>query len=97
MLLYDGQGKIILDGDATVTWQGPGRIGLTLAPANGFAVRILDTNTSNPVRNISIVPAAKELTFTTDVYQPGFLKLVNGAWRQLARQRCCHLCHKAVV
>lgn len=83
VLLYDGQGKIILDGDATVTWQAPGRIGLTLAPANGFAVRIVDTDTSNPVRNISVVPAAKELTFTTDVYQPGFLALVNGVWQAL--------------
>lgn len=84
VLLYDGQGKIILDGDATVNWQAPGRIGLTLAPANGFAVRILETDTSNPVRNISVVPAAKELTFATDIYQPDFLKLLNGGCTLLA-------------
>lgn len=78
VLLYDGQGKILVDGDATLTWQTQGRIGLTLTPANGFAVRIVESNVTNPVRNISIVPAAKELTFTTDVYQPAFLKLVNG-------------------
>lgn len=87
VLLYNGQGKILLDGDATMTWQAPGRIGLTLTPANGFAVRIVETNTSNPVRNISVVPAAKELTFNTDIYQPGFLKLVNGEWPQVHSSR----------
>lgn len=88
MLLYDGQGKILVDGDATMTWQQPGRIGLTLTPASGFAVRIVETNTSNPVRNISIVPAAKETTYGSDVYQPGFLKLVNGEQRRASWWEC---------
>ena len=78
VLLYSGQGKVLVDGDAAVNWQAPGRMGITLTPAAGFAVRIVETNTSDPVRNISIVPAAKEATFLTDVYTPGFLKLVNG-------------------
>lgn len=79
VMLYDGQGTILVDGDAAVTWSAPNRIGLVISPANGFAVRIVDTNITNPVRNISIVPAAKELTFTTsDIYQAGFLKLING-------------------
>jgi len=78
VLVYNGQGTIEVDGDAAITWQAPGRIGLTITPANGFTVRILATNSSNPVTNISVVPAAKEASFTSDIYQQGFLKLVNG-------------------
>jgi hypothetical protein len=78
VLLYDGQGRVEVDGDAAITWQAPGRIGLAITPANGFSVRILATNISNPVANISVVPAAKEASFTSDIYQPAFLKLLNG-------------------
>jgi hypothetical protein len=46
--------------------------------AAGFAVRIVRTNITNPVRNISIVPAAAEFTFADQPYQASFLELVKG-------------------
>jgi hypothetical protein len=45
----------------------------------GFAVRIVRTNVTNPVRNISIVPAAEEASFADSPYQASFLELVKGA------------------
>jgi hypothetical protein len=79
--VFEGEGKVLVDGDAAIAWQAPGRIGLIIKPSSGFSVRILETSVANPVRSIAIVPASKELTFATDVYQPGFLKLVNGEGR----------------
>jgi hypothetical protein len=36
VLLYSGDGKVTLDGDATVTAEVPGRLELTIKPAAGM-------------------------------------------------------------
>uniref|UniRef100_A0A383V7X4 Uncharacterized protein n=1 Tax=Tetradesmus obliquus TaxID=3088 RepID=A0A383V7X4_TETOB len=78
VLLYSGDGKVTLEGDASVTAEGPGRLELSIKLAAGFAVRIVRTNATNPVRNISIVPAAAEFSFADTPYQASFLELVKG-------------------
>ena len=80
MLLYDGSGRIALSGDSTATATQANRIALQLLPSKGFEVRIVETNATDPVRNIRIIPAAAEGSYSpvTSVWHPKFLQQVSG-------------------
>jgi hypothetical protein len=80
VLLYDGIGRIALSGDATAAATGNNRITLQLTPSKGFEVRIVETNVTDPVRNIRIIPAAAESGYNpvTSVWHPKFLQQVSG-------------------
>lgn len=54
---------------------------IQVTPSVGFCVRIIATDPADPVRNIRVVPAEFEGTFTTsDIFHPQFLALLQGGW-----------------
>lgn len=81
VLLYDGDGVIKLGFDATATQISAGRIKFTVVPStvrdNGVYVRLLKTSPTNPVRNIRVVLARDEYTYSQDILTPNFLTFIN--------------------
>jgi hypothetical protein len=61
VLLYSGDGTILLGFDATTTSVSPGRITFTVTPStvrdNGVYVHLISTNPNKPVNNIRVVLA----------------------------------------
>lgn len=78
MLLYDGTGRVDLAGDALVTSRTPNRYTVTITPASGFYVRVVNTSAADPLRNIRIVPAAYEATHAQEIFHPRFMQSVTG-------------------
>jgi hypothetical protein len=62
VLLYDGDGVILLGMDATTTSVAPGRITFYVTPStvlnNGIYVQLVSTNPSRPVKNIRVLLAS---------------------------------------
>eukprot|EP00899_Mesostigma_viride_P001814 jgi/Mesvir1/11633/Mv00035-RA.3 len=78
LCLYDGQGRLSFEGDATVQETAPGRIVLNIQRASGFSVRIVDTLPTDYLRNIRIIPQAAEASYLSDPFQPEFLSALQG-------------------
>ncbi|GIL87882.1 hypothetical protein Vretifemale_15929, partial [Volvox reticuliferus] len=81
VVLYDGNGTLELNGDAT--WppvsSTPGRIEVDLTPSTtGLSVRITSSLPSNPLNNIRIVPLANESNYQENVFHPEFLAMLQG-------------------
>jgi len=84
--LYDGDGEIDFQFDASVVLFGKGRVefkftptevpGCTLAYCsdNGIFLRLLKTNPANPVRNIRVIMPGFESTYQRFPFHPYFLK-----------------------
>lgn len=73
VVLYEGRGIVEFDG-ARVMQDRPGRL-LVSAPRNQvMTLRIVMTNSSDPVRNIRVVPKEYETTYLEHVFHPEFLK-----------------------
>lgn len=70
VLLYDGDGVILLGMDATVTETSAGRIKFTVTPSivrdNGVYVRLIATNPNRPVQNIRVVLEKDEYNYSQD-------------------------------
>jgi hypothetical protein len=80
---YDGEGTIDYGFDAkkNLAASTPGRDVLDVTPTNaGIVIRITATDpnkTGNYLRNISVVPAAYEKTYKTEIFNPEFVEKVK--------------------
>jgi len=72
--LYDGKGKLEFAFDAKAVKQEPGRAELSIVPKDQVAVRIMQTDPADPIRNIRLVPKPFEKTYEKDPFNPDFLK-----------------------
>ena len=79
VLIYDGEGTINFPfNTASVVSQTPGRILLNVVPqASGIFIRILATNSNNPIRNIRLILPGFENTYQNQPFHPLFLKRLS--------------------
>lgn len=81
VLLYDGDGIIELGFDAAITQQSAGRIKFTVTPStvrdNGIYVKLLKTNSSNPVKNVRVVLEGDQYNFAKDTLTENFMKFIS--------------------
>ena len=81
VLLYDGDGIIDLGFDAAITELSAGRIKFSVTPSkirdNGVFVKIIETNPSNPVKNIRVVLEGDEYNFSKDTLTENFMKFIS--------------------
>ncbi len=78
-VLYDGQGKLDFWGAATVASRAPGKVLIDVDPKKGgFFLRLMETDPSDPVRNIRVVMPGFEATYQKDPFHPVFLKRWHG-------------------
>lgn len=78
-LLYDGQGTIEfgLDGVEIVS-RSPGRMLLKVTPKeHGIFLKIVETNSSNPLRNIRFIMPGFENTYEKQPFHPLFLERLS--------------------
>jgi PA14 domain len=75
-LLYDGEGKIDFRlGSAKIISQTPGRMIVDVQPReSGEFLRVLETNPSNPIRNIRFIMPGFENKYQTEPFHPIFLE-----------------------
>jgi len=75
-LLYDGAGKIGFTFDtAKVISQSPGKMTVDVKiDGEGVFLKILETNPSNPIRNIRFIMPGFENTYQTQPFHPVFLE-----------------------
>jgi hypothetical protein len=81
ILLYEGQGKIELQGKgATITQQSPGRMEVELPPGERGPLFLFigDINPDDHVRNMRFVGAEFEQTYEENPFHPVFLQRWNG-------------------
>lgn len=52
-------------------------IRIRIGANSGLNVRIIRTNSTNPVRNVRIVPAAFASNYTSQIFQPQFLSIIK--------------------
>lgn len=72
--LYDGDGTIEFQGDASIAWSSPGRMGVDITPTSASTqLRIVATNESDPIRNIRLVMPGFENTYEDKIFHPEFL------------------------
>ncbi len=72
--LYEGEGTIVIDWDATVVSQQPGRIVVNRVPREGVHLMITAINPANPIRHIRFVMPGHEQTYQTQPFYPPFLE-----------------------
>jgi hypothetical protein len=73
-VLYEGQGQLVVRGDAQVVSQEPGRMEVDITPSNtGLHVEIRATDPSDYIRNIRIIMPGFESTYQTNPFHPEFL------------------------
>jgi len=77
--LYDGEGQIEFQYNATVISREPGRIVVNISPESkeqiggGTFLSLRSTNPTNYVRNIRVIMPGFEKSYRTDPYYPPFL------------------------
>ena len=77
--LYDGEGRINFGFDARVKDRQKGRIVLQVSPSRaGILLRLVETDPSNPIRNIRLIAPGFENTYKSTVFNPAFLKRWEG-------------------
>ncbi len=73
-VLYEGQGQLVVRGDAQVVSQEPGRMEVDITPSNvGLHVEIRATDPNDYIRNIRIIMPGFERTYGTSPFHPEFL------------------------
>ncbi|WP_013321990.1 cadherin-like domain-containing protein [Gloeothece verrucosa] len=83
VVLYDGQGTLEYNYDAkkVTSLSTPGRDVIDITPSNnGILLRLTQTdpnNTGNYLRNIRVIPEASESTYSTNIFNPEFLKKID--------------------
>jgi len=95
VVFYEGQGQLVLRGDAQLVSQSPGRMEFDINPTNvGIHVEIRSTDPQDYIRNIRIIMPGFESTYQTNPFHPAFLESLrsfdvirfmdwqntNGAW-----------------
>ena len=77
--LYDGEGTLSFEADATEVWSEAGRVGVNITPsASGHArLRITATNPANYIRNIRLIMPGYEENYDTVIFHPAFLSTLS--------------------
>ena len=74
VVLYEGQGQLVLRGDAQIVSHSPGRMEVDITPSNGgFHVEIRATDPQDYIRNIRIIMPGFEGTYQSQQFHPEFL------------------------
>lgn len=74
VLLYEGKGQIEVGLDATIVSQTPGRVVLDVVPSNsGVHLKVIQSNGSDPLRNIRLLMPSFEFVHEELVYHPVYL------------------------
>ncbi len=77
VVLYDGQGELVMSGEAAVISSAPGRIVFTSTGGGNIWMNLLASEAGNPVRRIRIVRLADEgIDVGNDLFYPGFLEKI---------------------
>lgn len=74
VVLWEGEGQIIVDDPARVVKKGKNRILFEAPPYTEFVLNIAKVNPDNPARRIAVVPADLEKTYETQLFTPLFLE-----------------------
>jgi hypothetical protein len=77
---FDGQGELLIEKDGSVIQNNGTSLLVNVSSANGVRFRITRTNSSDPLRNITMVPL--ELfgrIFPADPFHPEFIAELSGA------------------
>lgn len=78
-VLYDGVGKITLNGDVSVVSEAPGRIVVKVdSSRNGFYIAVRETDPANYIKNIRVIMPGFEKTYKTEPFHPLFLARWRG-------------------
>lgn len=78
-VLYEGEGRLAAGLNAKAREAAPGRLLLDVdASKGGFSLRLMETASQNPVRNIRVVMPGFEKTFEQEPFHPVFLKQWKG-------------------
>jgi hypothetical protein len=78
--LYEGDGAVDVRMDAKVVERDPGRLVVDIKPdADTVHVRLSKTDPANPVRNVRLVPAARETDHAAKWFRDDFLARWKGA------------------
>lgn len=73
--LYDGEGRVEVQGAGKIVESKPGRIVFELGPSDKFkTVRIMSTNPANYIRNIRILMPGTEATHQENPWNPVFVE-----------------------
>jgi len=76
--LYDGVGDLRFEWDAAEISRTSGRILLNVTPSNsGIHMKIVATDSSNPIRNIRVIMPGFENTYQSQPFNPVFLSRLN--------------------
>lgn len=75
VLLYEGEGRLRLWGDATVIQEVPGRLEVAVTPGDAdiMALYILESQLDNPIRNIRFLLPGTEFTYLTQPFTQSWL------------------------
>ena len=77
--LWDGSGEVEFHFDAEVTQTWPGGAKMTVTPSDaGIHVKVVASNTSDPVRNIRVLMPGFESNYATQIFHPLFLERLRG-------------------
>ena len=89
-VFYDGKGRLEFKGSARVIASAPGRMLLDVDPGKGaMFLRLMETDPSDPVRNIRVIMPGFEEKYERDPWRPGFLE----RWRGVAAVRFMDFMH----
>eukprot|EP00959_Pyramimonas_sp_CCMP1952_P417308 8743190-Pyramimonas_sp.AAC.1 len=83
---FDGNGTLAFEVDAVaigeVVWVegGGGRYLVNITPASGVTVRLLSTDSSDPLRNIRLVPQVSARNFSPDCSLKRPSRVPTGLW-----------------
>jgi hypothetical protein len=80
VFLYEGEGKIQFEGDASQEKEDPlkKKIWLNINASSYIGVRIIYTNPNNPLKNFRLIPEEFELSYnTTNIFSPSFLNILK--------------------
>ena len=78
-VLYEGEGKVSAHLGARVVKEAPGRLEIDVdSGKGGFALRLLEVNPRNYVRNIHVIMPGHEQTWQAEPWRPDFLQRWQG-------------------
>jgi hypothetical protein len=78
LLKYDGEGRLQFKWNVSVRRQGKGYVVLDVKPHNaGIEVRITETNSNNPIRNIRLMMPGDWQQNAAAPFHPNFLKTIK--------------------
>ena len=77
--LYEGTGRIEFRFDAEILSESPGRILVDVTPGDlGIYLKIVESDNSDPVRNIRVIMPGFENNYQSQIFHPLFIERLRG-------------------